>query len=90
MKRLFIILALVLLWATPALSDDTVGANYHFSHADGTGTRSSSSFNPDAPGSGWSHTFDSGSTLNSDGSWSIPLSQDANAIVIRTEPTFDD
>ena len=87
MKRsITIILAvLMVIWTIPAIADDTPGVNYNFSHADATGTKSSSSFNADAPGTGWSHTFDSGSTLNADGSWSIPLGG-GNGVVIRTDP----
>ena len=90
MKRSIIIIALLLI-AAPALAEDTEGINYNFSHADGTGTQASSSFNPDGPGSGWSNTFDSGATLNSDGSWSTPLGDgEDNGIVVRTEPAWGD
>ena len=87
MKRLIITLALAVLWISPALAEDTQGLNYHFSHQDATNTRSAASYNPDGPGDGWSQTFDSGATLNSDGSWSVPLGGD-NGITVRTEPVY--
>ena len=89
MKRLIITLALAVLWISPALAEDTQGLNYHFSHQDATGTRSSSSYNPQAEGSGWSETYDSGAVLNSDSSWSVPLGNgEGNGIVVRTEPVY--
>ncbi|MBC8177209.1 MAG: hypothetical protein ISR61_03485 [Desulfobacteraceae bacterium] len=91
MKRSIIILAMALLWISPALAEDTQGVNFHFSNSDATGTKSSASFNPDGPGTGWSQTFDSGATLNSDGSWSIPLGDgEGNGITVRTAPVFDE
>jgi hypothetical protein len=87
MRKSIIIILGILLMAAPALSDDTPGVNYHFPQQDATNTKSSMSYNPQT---GASFTFDSGSTLNSDGSWTVPLSNEASGIVIRTEPAFDD
>jgi hypothetical protein len=88
MRKSIIILALVLLWISPAFSDDTVGANYHFSHADATGTKSALSINPET---GPSYTFDSGNTLNADGSMTYRFgNDDGNGVVIRSEPAYDD
>jgi len=87
MKKTIIILAMTLLLiATPALAEDTPGVNYHFSHADGTGTQSAASYNPDGKGNGWSYTYDSGTTQNSDGSWTYRYGDDGNGITYRTEP----
>lgn len=90
MKRLIITLAVALLWISPALAEDTEGINYHFSHSDATGTKSSASFNPDGPGTGWSYTFDNGNTLNSDGSYSYRFGDQDNGITYRTEPVYGD
>ena len=92
MKRLIITLAIaILLIAVPALAEDTQGLNYHFSHSDATGTKSSSSYNPDGSGNGMSYTFDSGNTLNSDGSYSYRFgNDDGNGITYRTEPAYGD
>ena len=79
------------IWAAVSYSEDTEGINFHFSHADDTGTKSAASYNPDAPGTGWSYTYDSGATLNSDGSWTIPLGgDDGNGISYRTPAIYDE
>jgi len=79
----------LLLIAAPALADDTQGLNYHFSHQDSTGTQASASYNPDAPGTGWSYTYDSGNTQNSDGSWTLNFGGE-NGISYRTPPVYDE
>jgi hypothetical protein len=85
MKRIFIILA-VLLMAAPALAEDAPGVNYRFSHPDGTGTKSAMSYNPQT---GASFTFDSGNTLNADGSMTYTFGNDGGSgIVVRTQPIY--
>ena len=93
MKRLFLVMGVVLLGIPltfcVTFGEDTEGVNFHFSNSDGTGTQSSASYNPQGEGSGWSQTFDSGSTLNADGSWSVPLSDaDGNGITVRSQPVY--
>jgi hypothetical protein len=85
MKRILIILAMALLWVSPALSDDTVGTNTHFDLGDGA----SIAVNPDGPGNGVSYTFSSGNTMNADGSWTLRFGNEGNSgIVVRTDPVF--
>ena len=88
MKRLLLVMGMVLLGIPltfcVTFAEDTEGVNFHFSHQDGSGTKSSYSYNPDA---GSSYTFDSGNTLNSDGSYSYRFgNDDGNGITYRTEP----
>ena len=95
MKSLLSVIGMVLLGIPltfcVTFGEDTPGINYHFSHADDTGTRSSSSYNPSGPGNGMSYTFDSGNTLNSDGSYSYRFgNNDGNGITYRTEPAYGD
>ena len=86
-KCLIIALA-ILLMAAPAFADDTQGANYHFSHQDGSGTKAGTSYNPDGKGDGWSYRYDSGNSLNADGSTTYTFGNDGNGISIRTEPVW--
>ena len=90
MTKIYMTLIMALI-ASPALAEDTTGANYKFSLGDATGTKSAISVNPDGPGNGVSYTFDSGNTLNADGSMTYRFGGDGNSgIVVRTEPLYDD
>ena len=65
MKTILVTLAILLLVVPAYAGDDDPGVNFKFNHLDGTGTKSSSSYNPQI---GWSYTFDSGNTRKADGS----------------------
>ena len=93
MKRLLLVMGLALLGIPltfgMTFGEDTEGVNYHFSHQDGSGTKSSASYNPQAEGDGWSRTYDSGNVQNADGSWTFKFGSE-NGISIRTAPAWGD